>query len=123
MGILDKFKKGKKDTKETSEKSEEKVLKSSEKSVKKVVKKAVKKDTSAKESSKQPNKVKKQDAGNAHRVLVRPLVTEKSTELANQGKFIFEVYLTANKIEITKAIQSLYGVNPVKVNIIKVGGK
>ena len=32
-------------------------------------------------------------------------------------------WTTANKIEITKAIQSLYGVNPVKVNIIKVGGK
>ena len=57
------------------------------------------------------------------RVLIRPLITEKATNLSAIGKYLFEVAPKANKADIKKAIKFLYKVNPIKVNIIKVRGK
>lgn len=57
-------------------------------------------------------------------VIVRPLLTEKSTlqsELANQ--FAFEVGSAATKIEIKQAIQQLFGVRVLKVQTQVVRGK
>ena len=59
----------------------------------------------------------------AYRVLVKPLITEKTTALNGLHKFIFMVAPTANKITVAKAIEDLYGLKPVKVNIIKMEGK
>lgn len=55
-----------------------------------------------------------------HRVnaIVRPHVTEKSAILAEKGTYVFEVSRETNKIEIAKAVATLYGVHPVRVNII-----
>ena len=55
-----------------------------------------------------------------HRVnaIVRPHVTEKAAVLAEKGTYVFEVSRDTNKIEIKKAIATLYGVTPVRVNII-----
>ncbi|MCK4554206.1 50S ribosomal protein L23 [Candidatus Parcubacteria bacterium] len=61
--------------------------------------------------------------GNAYRVLVKPLVTEKATDLGGQNKYVFAVSSKANKIEIAKAINEVYGIKPVAVNIIKMQGK
>jgi len=58
-----------------------------------------------------------------NRVLIRPLITEKATNLSAIGKYLFEVAPKANKTDIKKAIKFLYKVNPIKVNIIKVRGK
>lgn len=60
---------------------------------------------------------------NAYKILLRPLVTEKATYLGMHNKHIFEVSSKFSKIEIKKAIQSVYGVTPVSVNIISVSGK
>jgi len=50
-------------------------------------------------------------------VLVKPVVTEKSTALQdNQQKYVFVVNKTANKIEIKDAIESMYGVTVESVN-------
>ncbi len=57
------------------------------------------------------------------RILIRPLVTEKSTELSQWNKYLFEVASRANKLEIGRAIESRYGVKPVKINIINKQGK
>ncbi len=65
----------------------------------------------------------KSQSQRAYRVLVRPVVTEKASIVAAESKYIFEVSARANKIEIAKAIFELYGIKPVKVNIIKVKGK
>lgn len=54
------------------------------------------------------------------RVLVRPLVTEKATVT---GTYCFEVALTANKSEVYKAVQKMYGVTPLSVRIMNVKGK
>lgn len=66
-------------------------------------------------------KVKKYD--HAYRILVKPLVTEKASMLGLENKYAFAVATTANKIEVAKAIEAIYGVTPAKVNIIKVEGK
>lgn len=68
-------------------------------------------------------KAKKEDTGEAYRILLRPLVTEKATNLGVVGQYLFEVAPTANKLEIKKAIHDLYGVEVVKVNVINQSGK
>jgi len=58
-----------------------------------------------------------------NKILIRPIVTEKSTFLEKDRKYVFEVSSTANKIEIKKAIEKIYKIKPIKVNIIKIKGK
>lgn len=67
--------------------------------------------------------VKKDDTKDAYKHLVRPIVTEKGTYLNAQNKYIFEVSRGANKVEIKKAIKAVYGVTPIKVNIVNLSGK
>lgn len=59
----------------------------------------------------------------AYRVLIKPLITEKSTDLAAQGKYVFKVALDATKQEIKRAIKEVYRVRPIAVHTIKVLGK
>ena len=61
--------------------------------------------------------------GNAYRVLIKPLITEKAANLGVESKYLFEVSPRANKIEIAKAVDELYGIKPISVNIINMGGK
>ena len=51
-------------------------------------------------------------------VIVRPRVTEKSVGQSEQNVYTFEVKRNANKFEISKAIQTLYKVTPVRINIV-----
>ncbi|PKL72366.1 50S ribosomal protein L23 [Candidatus Kuenenbacteria bacterium HGW-Kuenenbacteria-1] len=59
----------------------------------------------------------------AYRILVKPINTEKSTNLTALNQHVFEVTGNSNKIEIKKAIQAVYNVKPISVNIIKTKGK
>lgn len=59
----------------------------------------------------------------ASKVLVKPLITEKATNLVEQGKYAFIVSLNTNKIEIAKAVKDIYGVEVTAVNIIRMQGK
>ena len=65
----------------------------------------------------------KKVSGRAYRVLVKPMVTEKATNLSAVNQYIFMIDNDANKIEVAKAIYEVYGVKPTEVNIIKVKGK
>lgn len=56
-------------------------------------------------------------------ILKRPLVTEKMTALNEKGKYAFEVGKNANKVEIKKHIEKLYGVTVEKVATMRVQGK
>lgn len=49
-------------------------------------------------------------------ILKKPIVTEKMTDLNEKGKYAFVVDKKANKVEIKKAVEKMYGVNVVKVN-------
>ncbi|RIV27526.1 50S ribosomal protein L23 [Fibrisoma montanum] len=56
-------------------------------------------------------------------VLKRPIITEKMTDLNKQGKYAFEVELKANKLEIRKAVEKMYGVNVETVHTMRTLGK
>ena len=56
-------------------------------------------------------------------VLKRPLVTEKVSELNEKGKYGFVVEKTANKVEIKKAVEKMYGVTVEKVATMRYQGK
>jgi len=52
-------------------------------------------------------------------VLRRPIVTEKSNyQSSTLGQYVFEVASEANKAEIKEAIEALFDVNVVRVNVI-----
>jgi large subunit ribosomal protein L23 len=59
----------------------------------------------------------------AHDILIRPIVTEKSTLLAEQNKYVFEVAKFATKIDIAKAVAEAFKVKVVAVNTVSVPGK
>ncbi len=56
-------------------------------------------------------------------VLLRPLITEKSTALAGQDKYVFEVDLRSNKPQIREAVQLAFNVRVRDVNTMVVKGK
>ena len=56
-------------------------------------------------------------------ILKRPLVTEKSTLMQDDGSYVFEVAKTATKLEIKEAVQESFGVTVIKVNTMNVKGK
>ena len=60
---------------------------------------------------------------NAYEVIKRPLITEKSSKLVEERKYTFEVMQGANKIEVKNAIEALYPVKVMAVNIINVRKK
>lgn len=58
-----------------------------------------------------------------NQIIIRPIVTEKSTFLGQENKYVFEVSVMSNKVEIKKAFEKIYKLQPVKINIIRVKGK
>jgi large subunit ribosomal protein L23 len=48
-------------------------------------------------------------------IIKRPVITEKSTELAELGQYVFEVDTRANKIQIKEAVEVLFNVDVLKV--------
>ncbi len=56
-------------------------------------------------------------------VIIRPVVSEKSYALLDQGVYTFIVSPDANKVEIRHAVESIFGVNVVKVNTLNRPGK
>ena len=107
MGLFSK--KTKEDKKDVAKKVDVKV-----KAAKKEVKKAETKKVIKKSSKK---------AGEAYRFLLRPIISEKATIGASDGKYTFEVSMDANKVAIKKAIEEVYGVVPTDINIMNKRGK
>jgi large subunit ribosomal protein L23 len=61
---------------------------------------------------------------NLHEIIVRPLVTEKSTEqLEREGAYSFVVSRDANKLEIARAVEILFGVKVRDVRTMQYRGK
>jgi large subunit ribosomal protein L23 len=56
-------------------------------------------------------------------IIRRPVITEASTELMEERKYVFEVDPRANKVEVKKAIEQIFGVKVEKVNTMRVPGK
>lgn len=57
-------------------------------------------------------------------ILKKPIITEKMTKLGEKlNRYAFRVDLNANKIEIKKAIEQMYGVSVTAVNTLNYQGK
>lgn len=59
----------------------------------------------------------------AIRLLTKPHVSEKAARLADTGTYVFDVPMSAEKVSIRKAVESLYNVHVEGVRIIRVAGK
>ena len=59
----------------------------------------------------------------AEDIIIAPVVTEKSNDMLQEGKYTFKVNKNATKVEIAYAAQKLFGVKVLDVNTISVKGK
>lgn len=59
----------------------------------------------------------------ARDILIRPIVTEKSTALMEQGKYTFRIPLAATKIQIRQAVEQIFKVKVQAVNTMRYEGK
>ena len=58
-----------------------------------------------------------------YNVIIRPIISERSYDLMEQGKYTFEVAKDAPKQEIRQAVEKLFNVHVVKVNTMNVRGR
>jgi len=65
----------------------------------------------------------KGDTGLAFQILKNAHVSEKGNWLTSNSKYVFKVDKKANKIEIKRAIESVYDVHVMDVNVINTAGK
>ena len=59
----------------------------------------------------------------AYDIIIKPVITEQSMEEADEKKYVFKVAVDANKIEIKKAVEEIFGGKVEKVNTIRMEGK
>lgn len=59
----------------------------------------------------------------AHDIIIRPIVTEKTMRGMPDKKYTFKVAKNAGKIEIAKAVESVFKVKVDKVNTVRVRGR
>ena len=59
----------------------------------------------------------------AYDIIKRPIITEQSMAGAEMKRYTFEVAKDANKIQIAKAVEEIFGVKVAKVNTINYDGK
>ena len=56
-------------------------------------------------------------------IIIKPILSEKSTDMAEGNKYVFKVPMITNKHIIKKAIKEIFNVTPVKINVMKVRGR
>ena len=126
MSIFDKFKKpANKEEKAAKREPKVKVVKEEAKAEPEIKEQKIKEEKAAIKLTKINKELKEKILSKKefHGVLIRPLITEKSTDLGALNKYVFAVDVDANKIQITQAILSRYGVKPASVNILNFSGK
>ena len=60
---------------------------------------------------------------NPNDIIIRPIISEKSTASMEINKYVFEVPLKANKIMVKQAVKAIFGVQPTSVNVLVVRGR
>ena len=60
---------------------------------------------------------------NPHDIILRPVMTEKSFDAMADKRYVFEVAINANKIEIKQAVEAVFGVKVASVNTLRTLGK
>ena len=56
-------------------------------------------------------------------VIISPIITENTMDMAADKKYAFKVAKESNKTEVRKALEEIFGVDVAKVNIVNVSGK
>lgn len=56
-------------------------------------------------------------------IIIKPVLSEKTTELREQGKYVFKVDPRATKIQIKEAVRRLFSVKVDNCTVINVRGK
>ena len=56
-------------------------------------------------------------------ILLEPVLSEKANMLREQGKYVFKVAQSANKVQIKEAVRRLFNVHPLSCTVMVVGGK
>ena len=56
-------------------------------------------------------------------IIIKPIITERSMDALQTGKYTFKVDRNANKIEIAEAIEKLFDVKVAKVNTMNCNGR
>ncbi len=56
-------------------------------------------------------------------VIIKPVISERSMDDAQEKKYTFKVAVDANKTQVKMAIEEIFGVEVKKVNIMNVNGK
>src|SRR3989344_58213 len=101
--------------------------KDAEKSKKAAVKKAEKVSVASQpQKNAEPNTEKhrtKNEGKFSYEVVYAPHISEKATILAEQNQYMFTISNRANKPEIKKAVEGIYGVNVLAVNVIQIPKK
>ena len=59
----------------------------------------------------------------AYQVILKPLVTEKATQLSEYNKMVFAVPVNASKLEVKSSIEKIFSVKVKTVNTIILKGK
>ena len=59
----------------------------------------------------------------AYDIIIKPIITEQSMEATDEKKYVFQVAVDANKIEIKKAVEEIFGVKVASVNTVTMPGK
>ncbi|HTM69237.1 MAG TPA: 50S ribosomal protein L23 [Candidatus Binatia bacterium] len=118
MGILDKI----------SGKKEKAPAKSSAPKAKKAAKAEEKADAAvaaepAVTQAKPRGPLAKEGAGESYKILLRPVLTEKTSLQQSMGQYTFEVASGATKVDVARAVRDLYGVKPAQVRVINAEGK
>ncbi len=85
--------------------------------------KAAKKTKATSDTAEVADKKKVTQHGTSYRVLVRPMVTEKTAHQESVNKYTFVVEKNATKGQVKRAIHELYGVMPVGVAVAHIQGR
>jgi large subunit ribosomal protein L23 len=56
-------------------------------------------------------------------ILRKPVITEKSTFMQEEGRYAFEVAVKATKLQIKRAVEEAFDVRVIKVNTMNIRGK
>ena len=59
----------------------------------------------------------------AYDIIIKPVITEQSMEATEDKKYVFQVAIDANKVEIKKAVEEIFGVKVASVNTLNVPAK
>jgi large subunit ribosomal protein L23 len=53
----------------------------------------------------------------ASQIILRPVISEKSLDETHRGKYTFRVHIDANKLQVKEAVEQLFGVTVMTINV------